>query len=137
MFFPQTVEYALRAMAYMVVHADGERLTSQELSAATRIPVAYLSKILRKLVEADLLEGQRGHGGGFKLAKPPSKVRFADIFNAVDFELQADHCVFGAQACDPKKPCPLHGVWGDLKDPFIQWARKTTLLDVRRSATES
>ena len=46
--FSQTVEYALRAVAHLADRAPAAR-TTDEIAAATRVPKAYLSKVLQGL----------------------------------------------------------------------------------------
>ncbi len=131
--FPQTTEYALRAMAYLVaVPRPGEAVSAQDLAEGTGVPLAYLSKVLRKLVLAGLLHSKRGHGGGFSLARPPRRIAFAQVLEAVGYEADSQRCAFGMARCDLKNPCPLHPAWADLKARFSDWANNTTLADLPR-----
>lgn len=134
MHLTQTAEYALRAMTWLARQPTGAALRSQALAEATGIPQHYVSKLLRKLVVAGLLESQKGHGGGFALARPPAEVRFIDILRAVDYEPAPDRCAFGWGACNPLDPCPLHGPWSRLSEAFFAWADRTTLADVQADA---
>ena len=59
----QTVEYALRAMVHLAREAPGARTTDQ-VARTTRVPRAYLSKVLQSLRRAGLVRSQRGIGGG-------------------------------------------------------------------------
>ena len=54
MLLPQTAEYALRAMAWLATIPQDEPVRARDLSQATGIPPHYLSKVLRRLVLADL-----------------------------------------------------------------------------------
>ncbi|WP_138430991.1 RrF2 family transcriptional regulator [Fodinibius saliphilus] len=130
MHLPQTAEYALRAMACIALKKDGRPVSSNVLARATGIPGHYLSKILRKMVEADLVTSQKGHGGGFRLAKEPSEIKFKSILATVDYKIEPNSCVFGWDECDSEDPCPLHNTWSQLKDSFQWWAENTTLQDV-------
>ncbi len=124
---PRTPEYALRAMAYLATLPVGEAVPSQRLSEETGIPVSYLSKILRKLVVAELLTSQKGHGGGFVLARPSGSIHVREVLDAVDYEEDPERCAFGWDSCDPDHPCPLHPAWSVLKSSFQTWAGETTL----------
>lgn len=127
----QTAEYALRVLAYMSVQEADRLVRARDLSVEIEIPASYLSKIMRRLVEAGLLESQKGHGGGFKIARPLPEITFADILEAVDLEARPQGCVFGWKTCDERNPCPLHPFWKRLKDDMEDWARAHTLEDVR------
>lgn len=139
MHLPQTAEYALRAMACVALKKDGEPVSSKVLARATGIPSHYLSKIMRKMVEADLVISQKGHGGGFKLAKDPEEITFKKILATVDYKIEPDTCVFGWEKCNSKEPCPLHNTWSQLKDSFQWWAENMSLQEVidRPGDTES
>ena len=127
----QTAEYALRAMAFLTTLPDGAMARSSDISEAASIPAHYLSKVMRKLVVAGLLESRKGHGGGFTLARDPSEITFLDVLSAAEFDPASSRCAFGYDRCDHEHPCPLHASWQVLNDQFCQWAKHTTLLDVQ------
>ncbi|MFQ5569755.1 MAG: RrF2 family transcriptional regulator [Rhodothermales bacterium] len=127
----QTAEYALRVLAHMTTLPEGTTSRAQDLSDITDIPLHYLSKIMRRLVNAGLLRSQKGHGGGFKIAKPLTKIRFIDVLQAVDYEVEPTSCVFGWERCNSAQPCPLHPFWSHLKEDFTHWAENYTLADVK------
>ncbi len=130
MHLPQTAEYALRAMACIALKKDERPVTSKVLAEATNIPSHYLSKIMRKMVEADLVTSKKGHGGGFQLAQSPGDITFRMILETVDYEIEPESCVFGWEKCNNDDPCPLHNTWSQLKDSFHWWAENVTLQDV-------
>ncbi len=119
MFISQTAEYAIRAI---------------DLGRATGIPAPYLSKILRRLVLAELLVSQKGQGGGFSLACPAAEIPFIDILNAVDVFPSDGRCAFGWGSCDQLSPCPLHGAWSRLNHQLRDWANDTNLAEVAAGA---
>lgn len=79
----QTVQYALRAMAYLAA-GDGTPVTSDRIAAATGIPGGYLSKIMRVLVVRRLVLSSRGRRGGFTLARPARDIPLAEVVDAVE-----------------------------------------------------
>jgi Rrf2 family protein len=127
----QTAEYALRAMAELALAESGTALKASELSRATNVPVHYLSKVLRRLVAAGLLVSQKGHGGGFALARPAHRIRFADVLEAMGEAPVSGRCAFGWGDCDARHPCPLHPAWSTLNDALVRWAHDSTLAKLR------
>jgi len=119
--FSQTAEYALRVMAWIAAQPPGEPILARDLSAGTLIPAPYLLKILRRLVLARLLESRKGRGGGFVLSRPPEKIRFCDVLEAVDAFPRPNQCAFGWGTCDP-----LHSSWGPMSEAFRTWAATST-----------
>ncbi len=137
MHLPQTAEYALRAMACVALKEDGSPVPSKLVARDTGIPSHYLSKIMRKMVDAGLVTSRKGHGGGFKLARDPEEITFKQILETVDYKIEPDECVFGWDKCNSKKPCPLHHTWSQLKDTVLWWAENMTLQEVINQPDET
>jgi len=129
MYISRPAEYGLRALTYIARLKSNERIRTLDLATAIDVPAPFLSKIMRRLTAVGILDAQKGHHGGFLLAKPPEEVRFVDILRAVDFEPSSDHCLFGRPNCDKNNPCPLHSEWSSLKQQFEHWATSHTLAD--------
>lgn len=83
-----------------------EASNSERISAHTQIPKPFLSKILRDLVVAGLIHGQRGPNGGFTLNRPAKQISILDVINAVDPMKRIDECPLGLP--EHKSLCPLH-----------------------------
>ena len=66
--FSQKVEYALRAVVHLAHQAPPPR-TTEQIAAATRVPQAYLAKVLQALTHGGVVRSQRGIGGGISLVK--------------------------------------------------------------------
>ena len=76
--FSQTVEYALRAMVQLASDAPAASTTKQ-IAAKTKVPGAYLAKVLQSMRRAGLIHSRRGVGGGISLARPVGKIRIAVV----------------------------------------------------------
>lgn len=126
----QTAEYALRAMAYLANLPEGTAVRARDLAVPTAIPPHYLSKLMRHLVVAGLIHSQKGHGGGFALARPPRQITLEAVLAAANVTLTEGECAFGWHQCNALRPCPLHGAWSRLQVACRQWARDTTLADL-------
>src|SRR5690349_4806970 len=91
--FSQTVEYALRAMVFLA-EADASSTTHQ-IAETTKVPQAYLAKILQGLTRAGLVKSQRGVGGGVSLARPSSEINLLEVVNSVDPICRIEVCPLG------------------------------------------
>jgi Rrf2 family protein len=134
MIISQTAEYAIRAMSAIATLPRGIKIRATDLGAGTGIPAPYLSKILRRLVLAGLLDSQKGQGGGFSLSRPAAEIPFIDILNAMDAFPADGRCAFGWGNCDQLAPCPLHGAWSRLSQNIRDWANDTNLAEVAKEA---
>jgi Rrf2 family nitric oxide-sensitive transcriptional repressor len=81
--FSQTVEYALRAMVQLASDAPAASTTKQ-IAAKTKVPGAYLAKVLQSMRRAGLIHSRRGVGGGISLARPASKISLMEVIDAVE-----------------------------------------------------
>jgi Rrf2 family protein len=82
-------------------------MTTQQIAAQTQVPAGYLSKVLQSLARAGLVEGQRGVGGGFVLARPAAQIRALEVINAVDPVRRIERCPLGRPDHEHRM-CPLH-----------------------------
>ncbi len=104
--FTQTVEYALRAMVCLAA-SPGEPQSNAQIAVTTKVPSAYLSKVLQKLAKAELVHGQRGVQGGFVLARPAAETTILQIVSAVDPIQRIHTCPLGLESHGVRL-CPLH-----------------------------
>lgn len=132
-----TSEYALRAMACLALLEQTQSLNASDLAVRTGVPQHYLNKVMRKMVEAGLAHAAKGHGGGFRLAKPAKRITYQEILAAVGYEKRKGHCVFGWGRCRDSHPCPMHGSWKSIDEGFSAWAQATSLQEVREYALRS
>lgn len=103
--FSQTAEYALRAAVYLASQRGTPR-TTQEIAAATKVKIAYLSKVMQGLGRRGLVQSQRGLHGGFTLARPAEELTVLDIIAAVDPIPRITSCPLGIKG--HINLCPLH-----------------------------
>lgn len=134
MILSQTSEYALRSAACIAVNEHHGPVRAKDLSLETSIPLNYLSKVLRKLVEAGILKATKGHNGGFVLSRSAKKIRILDVLQAVEEKIAVKHCIFGWRVCNSKEPCLLHNHWSTVKEHFDKWIKNTTLEDIKSEA---
>jgi Rrf2 family transcriptional regulator, nitric oxide-sensitive transcriptional repressor len=102
----QTVEYALRAVVQLASHAPDPQTTDQ-IAKATRVPRAYLSKVLQALARAKIVQSQRGLGGGVTLLRSAEELTILDVINAVEPIRRIRSCPLGL-AAHGVHLCPLH-----------------------------
>lgn len=130
-----TIEYALRAMVCLCSANAEESMNSETIAQRTKVPKGYLSKIMRDLVVARLVESQRGPNGGFVLARPASGICILDIVNAVDPIHRIHECPLG----NPShiKLCPLHRRLDDSLASIERDFKETLLSEVLESTLEA
>ncbi|WP_240928245.1 RrF2 family transcriptional regulator [Thalassoroseus pseudoceratinae] len=126
--FSQTVEYALRAVVFLASEAP-EASTTNQIAEATRIPPAYLSKVLQALGRGGVVRSQRGVGGGMSLHKTPEELTLLEVVNAVDPIIRIRTCPLELSAHGAKL-CPLHKRLDSALESVEKAFAETTLADI-------
>jgi Rrf2 family transcriptional regulator, nitric oxide-sensitive transcriptional repressor len=133
--FSQTVEYALRAVVHLASNAPNAQ-TTEEIARATKVPQAYLSKVLQNLVAAKIVRSQRGLGGGMSLVKTPAELTILEVVNAVDPIPRIKTCPLEL-ASHGVRLCPLHKRVDAAMALVEEAFRATTLQEVIDEPSES
>ena len=126
--FPQTVEYALRAVVHLA-HQAPEPRTTEQIAEATKVPKAYLSKVLQGLSRGGVVQSQRGVGGGITLRKSPIDLTILEVVNAVEPIVRITTCPLGISTHGTRL-CPLHRRVDQAMAMVETAFRETTLADV-------
>ncbi|MGK5086044.1 Rrf2 family transcriptional regulator [Bdellovibrionota bacterium FG-2] len=124
----QTAEYALRAILFMAEESDRPR-TTQQIAEATKAPAGYLSKVLQNLSKANLVNSQRGLGGGFTLTRPPNELTIYEIVQAVDPLPRILSCPLKRKD-HGKNLCPLHRKLDDATALVEKSFREVTVAEL-------
>ena len=87
----QTAEYALRAVVCLAQNPE-KPLTTVEIANYTKVPVPYLSKVLKALTKGEIVISKRGLHGGYILGHPANNLPLLNIINTVDTIKQIESC---------------------------------------------
>ena len=131
----QTVEYALRAAIHLASKAP-EAQTTDEIAEVTRVPRAYLSKVLQALSRGGLVQSQRGLGGGITLAKPAEAITILEVLNAVEPIQRIRTCPLGL-AAHGVHLCPLHRRLDNALATVEEAFGKSTLAEILAEPSRS
>lgn len=118
--------YAVTAMMDLALHDRFGPVTLAEISQCQGISLSYLEQLFAKLRKKGLVEGVRGPGGGYRLARAAADVTVADIVSAVDEKVDATRCS-GRRNCQEGKRCLTHELWSDLSKQIFTFLSGITL----------
>jgi Rrf2 family protein len=76
--------YALHALEYMAESGQDKPVASHLIARDRHIPERFLVKVLKPLVSARVLRSVKGPHGGYRLAKPASKITVLEVIEAVE-----------------------------------------------------
>lgn len=115
-----SVSYAVGILLQVHVKGGDGPTTAATIAAGCKFPPRFLYRILRRLVDAGLLTGVSGPGGGYALARKPRRISLLDVVAAVD----------GRPAASQLEPvCPSHRA-------AIKLVNQTSVRISRQSARE-
>jgi Rrf2 family protein len=101
-------DYALRVVLFLAKHEKDSSVSTAALAEEMDIPYRFLRKIVRRMVDADLVLSQRGQGGGLRLAKPSSLISMADVLKAIDpVGIKFNLCMLNKGECTRSCLCEI------------------------------
>src|ERR1700681_4180339 len=108
--------YAVMAMVDLAEHSAGNPVSLAEIAENQEISLSYLEQLFAKLRKGGLVVSVRGPGGGYRLSRPASELRIADIIVAVDEPISATRCKAGSpKGCTGTAArCLTHDLWEEL-----------------------
>ena len=124
--------YAVLAMVDIARHSKVSPCNLTNVSIRQNISLAYLERIFNDLKKANLVESQKGPGGGYSLSKDSSEIQILDIFNAIDEKIKATGCSNNPNDfCTGKgKKCLTHNFWEDLENLIGSYLKSVSLNDL-------
>lgn len=122
-------DYATVILCYMAKDYSNMQ-TSQELSEVTGIAQPTVSKILKVLVRAKILQSVRGAKGGYLLARTPNKITVATIINVLEGPIALTECSATHENCGHAAGCNIQGNWGFINQKVFNALEAVTLADM-------
>ena len=123
--------YALRAMVDLAIHADGEPVLRQEIAERQGISADYVAQLFRPLHKAGLVEGVKGPGGGYRLARAAAEITAGDVVQAVEGPVAVVHCALPEDdSCNRAGKCATHLLWTRLSAVMTEFLDSVTLQDL-------
>ena len=127
-----TTEYAFRALVHMARLSQESWILGRDLAERASVPANYLSKILLTLRNAEIVETTRGHGGGYRLAKPASEIALIEVASLFEGMGNRPGCILGeAHECCDSEACTAHSRWKDVLSAYLDFLTTTTIADIR------
>lgn len=125
----KTAQTAIAAMSALAERYDGGKtaLSSLDIAKSRHLPTPIVAKLLTTLSTSGLVEGSRGPGGGYWLARTPSRIALADIIELFEKDNEGLMCPFGPGWCGKGAPCPLHDELDLMARQWSDFLGKTTL----------
>ena len=123
--------YSLRMMLDLAQHYNEEFIALKDISERQDISKKYLEQIVPFLNRSNLLITNRGHMGGYRLAKQPSEITIGEILLSAEGSLCPVSCMDNEpNTCPKKEQCLTLPIWEGLFEVITKYLDSITLQDV-------
>lgn len=127
--------FAIEAVVDIAYHAGGGTVRSSDISRRQGIPRRYLEQVLQQLVHHNILAGQRGPRGGYRLARERRRISVGEIIRIVrqlegtaDPASEPDGSEIGVKVVRP--------LWIDMQREMMERFDHTTIEQLCEKAQE-
>lgn len=124
-------DYAIMVM--VEIHASrGEVLSAVALTERSSLELPTVSKVLKSLVKANLVESFRGASGGYSIAREASEISVAEIIAAIEGPIAMTECSVEEGLCAQEAVCSLRGNWQRISVAIAKAMAGVSLAEMAR-----
>lgn len=105
----------------------GEVLSATELAEFAGLEATTVSKLLKPLAQAKLVEGLRGVRGGYRLTRAASDITLIQVVEAMEGPLAITECSHEQSQCGIAEQCGVRSNWRLINDVVADALRSVTL----------
>ncbi len=102
-------------------------MSATELAEQAGLEAPTVSKLLKPLAQAGLVEGFRGANGGYRLARDPAQISLVEIVEAMEGPLAMTECSLHDSQCGISARCGVRTNWRRINDVVSDALRSVTL----------
>jgi Rrf2 family cysteine metabolism transcriptional repressor len=129
-------EYGMRLMVDLARHYGEGAVSLHAVATREQLPEAYLEQLVAGLRKAGLVNGKRGAGGGYTLAREPKRITAGDIVRALEGPIEPQICTAEGEAvqnCSLQPGCATHHVWMTVQNNIAKALDAMTLEALART----
>lgn len=123
-------DYATVVLTVLAARPGGV-LSAAELAEQAGLEIPTVAKLLRPLAQAGLVEGFRGAGGGYRLARDPDAISLVEIVEAMEGPLGMTECSLHGGSCGLERSCGVRANWRRINDVVADALRGVTLAQMQ------
>jgi Rrf2 family protein len=119
-------------MVDLALHADEGPILRHDIAERQAISADYVAQLFRHLGAAGLVEGVKGPGGGYRLARAAATIRAGDVIRIVEGPVAVVHCAIPGDelSCNRVDRCVTHLLWKRLSAVMGEFLDSVTLQDL-------
>ncbi|MCD9028176.1 SUF system Fe-S cluster assembly regulator [Luteimonas sp. BDR2-5] len=119
-------DYATVVMTVLAARPDTV-MSATELADQAGLEAPTVSKLLKPLAQAGLVEGFRGANGGYRLARPADAISLVEIVEAMEGPLAMTECSLHDGHCGISAQCGVRTNWRRINDVVADALRGVSL----------
>ena len=104
-------DYGIRILAHLARDEQEVTHNAREVAEDLHLTVPMVSKVMKSLARAGLLESHRGSKGGFTLVQRPEDLSVADMIAALEGPVALTECQIGPFLCQHEGTCSVQEPW--------------------------
>jgi FeS assembly SUF system regulator len=104
-------DYGTVILAALANVPETDLLTAADVAERTHLGLPTVSKLLKKLQRGALVVSTRGSCGGYRLARPATRISAADILDALEGTLALTECSGQHSHCGIENTCRVGHAW--------------------------
>ena len=128
-------DYATVVMTVLAAAPDCVH-SAQDLADKARLELPTVSKLLKSLAHADLVESFRGVNGGYRLARAPERISIADIVIAMEGPIGMTECSAHTGMCGHEPHCGVRVNWQRISHAIAGALASVTIADMLHPPTK-
>ena len=125
-------DYATVVMTCLAISGE-EVLSAQILAEQARLETPTVSKVLKQLASAGLVDSWRGVNGGYRLARAAQLITVADIVTAMEGPIGMTECSAQSGLCNHESHCGVKVNWQRISEAVRVALESVTLADMLTS----
>ena len=134
MIFSKSFGYALRGILYVALkHEVHAPVQLSEIASVLGVPRHFMGKIMKRVVQKNILSSQKGPAGGFMINESTLSRFLIDLYQVTDRTEELNNCVLTKGICSSENPCSLHKLVLPLRGPIHAILYETTINDLLNS----
>jgi len=124
------------ALVMTLLAREPARLRSAtEIAECTHVSPPTVSKLLKILAKSGLVESERGHHGGYRLARLPAQISVAEIIAALEGPLALTECSSDDSDCTIAHDCSVSANWQRINGVINDALEKVSLAEMAAPVT--
>lgn len=111
--------------------------SATELAEMAKLEITTVSKVLKPLAHAGLVEGFRGSQGGYRLALPATQIDLYAVVEAMEGRLGMTECSGEHSQCEHETHCGIQGHWQKINDIIASTLKSVSIAELSGNAPKA